>query len=67
LKPAKLNISLYNFLDKTATEDAQLNAELIQLSQKEGEQDVERLTGLRKQIAEKSQQVKMYEELKAIF
>ena len=52
---------------KKADRDAALNTEFMDLSQKAGESDLQKLNEMRKQIANNSQQVKLYQEFRDIF
>lgn len=61
------NKTLYNHLRKKADRDAALNTEFMDLSQKAGESDLNKLNEMRKQIANNSQQVKLYQEFRDLF
>ena len=61
------NKTLYNHLRKQADKDSLLNAEFMTLSQKTGDSDLSKLNEMRKQIANNSQQVKLYQEFRELF
>lgn len=67
-KVSSLNKSLYSYLQRVNVEDTKLNAELLQLSSAEASsQNSDHLQTLRKQIAENSQKVKLYDDFRKSF